>query len=241
MTSVGSLTWNDVVWWRNDFDNVGDGPLNDYLMPRLFPMLSADTGNPRAVFMGIGSILGFRRSHLPRAWQELPWIIFGSGYQYGRLTVPPRSCAFALRGAQTARLLPHLDPIALADPAILLPLHLPRDVESRPGRTGVVVRYDWRGHRSHDVFDTRTGGDFVGWMRKLWGYERIVTDSFHAAVFADAYGIPWVPMRWELKWADHFATDAPREFTLTDRRRLATMQEELIRAAAALNSALSDR
>lgn len=228
-----------VAWDRIGFyswkggDNFGDAPLNDYLVPRLLPKLQLiPSHSPQAILMCIGSILG-HRSQLPLAWRQLPWIVFGSGFQYETLDIPQGSRFFALRGAKTQELC-HAGDCALADPAILLPLFLPRDVEAVPGSVATIMKWNWQGVENNTLYSTRTGGDVTGWLRRMWQFERIETDSLHAAIVADAYGIAWKPLRWEFKWADHFEQMGimarPNEFVLSDRALLARKQQELERA-----------
>lgn len=50
--------------------------------------------------------------------------------------------------------------------------------------------------------------DFI---EKLWSCESVLTEAMHGAIFADAYGIPWVPLRLyvhinEFKWKDWWAS-----------------------------------
>jgi len=113
-------------------------------------------------------------------------------------------------------------------------------VQSVAGTAATILKWDCRGPEDGSTFTTRTGGDFVGWMRRLWSFETVTTDSLHAAIFADLYGIPWRPMRWEPKWADHFGMlklpDRPRDFVLSDRGRLAEQVEKMRAAAGELQA-----
>jgi succinoglycan biosynthesis protein ExoV len=90
------------------------------------------------------------------------------------------------------------------------------------------------------VYASRTGGAFEGFLRRIWSCERIETDAFHVAVAADAYGIPWRPLRWEFKWQDHFAmlglAGRPQGFVVSDRTLVAEAQATLVRRAADLRS-----
>jgi hypothetical protein len=90
------------------------------------------------------------------------------------------------------------------------------------------------------VYASRTEGDLLGFLRRIWACERIETDAFHVAVAADAYGIPWRPLRWEFKWQDHFAmlgiAERPRDFALSDRALLAEAQATLLSRAAELRA-----
>ena len=90
------------------------------------------------------------------------------------------------------------------------------------------------------VYASRTEGDLAGFLRRIWACERIATDAFHVAVAADAYGIPWRPLRWEFKWQDHFGmlgiAGRPSGYTLSDRALLAEAQATLLRRAEDLRA-----
>jgi succinoglycan biosynthesis protein ExoV len=251
-------------------DNFGDQPLNQFLLPKLFPNLRQDVSRPKYILLGVGSILGIRHQCISTDEMQLPTFIYGSGYQYGTPTqLPLGSKVFCVRGRYTCEQLGFNKFCAVADPAILLPLFLSRDVEVVPGRIGLICswnygiprrlnatalsKFDWpRGIKRRFFrlvwnilpnvisFTARTENNIIEWLRRLWSCERIVTEALHPAIVADAYGIPWKPLRWEPKWVDHFdmlgITKQPRTFALSNRelleqriKSLLDRREELIR------------
>lgn len=222
------MEWDDLAFycWNDGCHNLGDAPLNFYLIPRLFPNLNLKVSNPKYVLMGIGSILG-HMCRFPLHLRGFPWIVFGSGFQYDHLNIPPDSKFFAIRGAKTAQLCNC--ECARGDPAVLLPFHLPRTI--MPSRKEATIwKWDWTGQETDTEFTSRAP-DFLAWMQKLWSFERVVTDSLHVAIIADAYGIPWKPLRWEFKWQDHFENldiyKQPEDFMVSDRGLLAQVQQNL--------------
>lgn len=241
------VRWDAVTYhcWRAA-DNLGDGALNDWLVPRLFRKLVAPpTAPPQAVLYVCGSTL-----HYPHPHGHAPWLICGAGYQenYGPWAVPRGALAFAVRGPLTLGLLEANNPDALVhghgcaqgDPALLAPLLLPRSIAASRG-TATVHKFDWSGGWTPDTFTTRTR-DVEHWCRKLWQYRRVRADSLHAALLADTYGIPWLPLRWEPKWQDAFLSlgidRRPDAYTLSDRRRLREAQDGLLAAVARLTAAI---
>jgi succinoglycan biosynthesis protein ExoV len=90
------------------------------------------------------------------------------------------------------------------------------------------------------VYASRTDGGFAAFLRRIQACERIETDAFHVAVAADAYGIPWRPLRWEFKWQDHFGMlgipSRPADFVVSDRALVAEAQSTLLRRAADLRA-----
>lgn len=235
-------------YWTGD--NLGDRPLNDFLLPKLFPQLS-QVSQPKYILLGFGSLLGCRSCCMSSDEVKLPLLIYGSGYQYGQVEpLPEGSKVFCVRGKYTCKTFDLDDSRAVADPAILLPQVLTRDVKSIPDKVGRIYawkhrRYKTSGKLRHfktlkqkfketkkrwsedncTVYTARTHGDFVGWMRQLWSCDKIETEAMHPAIIADAYGIPWKPLKWEQKWQDHFSmlgiAEKPHDFVLSDRRKLA--------------------
>ncbi|WP_107667628.1 polysaccharide pyruvyl transferase family protein [Cyanothece sp. BG0011] len=236
--------------------NLGDEPLNVFLLPKLFSALSLQIENPHYILLGIGSLLGIRSSCMKSNELDLPLIVFGSGYQYGKVTpIPEKSKVICVRGSATCKAYGLDEMYGVADPGILLPKYISRDVSAVPGKSARIYRWSYGldNHKSFynesstsqavkfqfinsfrslrhfqfsDIFSTRTDEGILPWLRKLWSCEKIETESLHAAILADAYGIPWKPLgrRWGFKWHDHFSmlgiTEKPRDYILTDRKNL---------------------
>lgn len=274
-----SCRWRSVraVWYRGEGlpdwtdDNFGDGPLNRFLLPQLFPHLPSEVADPSCCLLGIGSLLGvWRGLSAIRAGARL--LVFGSGFQYGApAPLPEDSRVFCVRGRLSAQALGLPDATGVADPGVLLPRFLPRDRDPCTGRSGrfhkwnygVVsppsaapmpltraayragqrLRLAWSERRGADsaglaVHASRTGGDLLGFLRRVWSCERIETDAFHVAIAADAYGIPWRPLRWEFKWQDHFSmfgiASRPNRFVLSERSAIERAQDLLLERRDAL-------
>jgi succinoglycan biosynthesis protein ExoV len=234
------LSWERLAYYRWDGNNLGDRPLNDWIIRKWFPRLpTVAPEHPSAILLAVGSILGQRTLCMPKQMRDVPWIIFGSGHHHDGIDLPANAIAFALRGRLTYEALAQRYPEtlregmpALADPGILLPKYLPRDIDFIPGKQPTIYKYDWKRARETEfAYTTRTDPDFCGWIRRLWTCERIQTHSLHAALIADAYGIPWKPLRWEPKWTDAFEQlgipELPSDFTLSDRKLLTQQQGEL--------------
>jgi len=180
---------------------------------------------------------------------KLPLLVYGSGYQYGEISsLPNDSRVFCVRGKLTAKAFGIDERLACGDPAILLPDILPRNTDSIRGNTARI--YGWSyGLKKEDVpvrmkarlisyyrrisnprfsqiFTARAPEGVEEWIKYLWSFERIQTDSLHAAIVADAYGIPWKPLtrRWHYKWNDHFSMlgidKKPDGYVLSDRNSL---------------------
>jgi len=125
----------------------------------------------------------------------------------------------AVRGPLTAGALNLPESLAVIDGAYLIVEIWPRSVEPKPGRIGFIPH-----HKSLDFFAgwneicENAGMTFLDvrldpkeFMEKLWCCESVVTEAMHGAMFADAYGIPWRPVRLyghinEFKWKDWWAS-----------------------------------
>jgi len=185
--------------------NFGDD-LNPWLWERLAPEL-CDPAAP-GLFVGIGTLL----SHdLPR---EPIKFVFGSGCGY---KAPPRLDdrwkIYAVRGPLTAARL-GVDPTrAVTDPALLVR----RVAPPPPGKRHRVSfmphhksldRADWR-----DLC-ARCGLHFIDPREPVEGVlgavresELLLAEAMHGAVIADAFRVPWIPVRMysqflEFKWLD---------------------------------------
>ena len=168
--------------------NFGDD-LNLDLWPRLFPGI-ADV-HPETRFYGIGTILGGEQPDGPK-------VILGSGVGYrGKARPDPERRVYWVRGPRTAACLGIDGALGLGDPALLWPaLQAPRVPVS--GRVGLVPhfrslqRFDWAGMAREaglHLVDPRLPPDAVA--DELGTCERVLCESLHGAICADAMGVPW--------------------------------------------------
>jgi len=188
--------------------NFGDA-LNEWLWPRLLPRMWGDDG---VVFVGIGTIID---REVPRARVR---VVFGSGAGYAP---PPDDITtdsdgwriYGVRGPLTARVL-GLDPrLALTDSAILLgglpEFNVPRGAATLFVPHWKSVRYgSWQAicaAQGIEFIDPRTDSHEV--VRRIAGAGKVIAESMHAAIIADAFRVPWVPIALSrevspFKWAD---------------------------------------
>lgn len=190
--------------------NFGD-ELNRWLWSRFL----ADVWNKAAddvLFVGIGTVLD---RNLPPARVT---IVFGAGIGYSR--APPEIAThssrwriYGVRGPLTARALNLDKRTAMTDPAILLAT-LPefRGLD----RQGVIfiphwksVRYgDWQGickTLGIEFVDPCQDSKLV--VRRIATATKVIAESMHAAIIADAFRVPWIPVALSreispFKWVD---------------------------------------
>lgn len=187
--------------------NFGDD-LNPYLWPKLFPKPIEEYYDNETLFVGIGTILK------PRIPNKPVKLIFGSGFGYDH---PPKINEdwkfYCVRGPLTANAL-KLDPsLAICDSAILvrelikpakkskysaafMPHHnTPKEDDWQSVCDSISVQYIDPTAPVIDTLDIILHSDVV------------ITEAMHGAIIADAFRIPWIPVRtrpglYQFKWQD---------------------------------------
>jgi succinoglycan biosynthesis protein ExoV len=217
--------------------NFGDD-LNALLWHSLFPDLSALRG--RVLLYGVGTLLdGIQNTRLKK-------VVLGSGLGEARGAVVGVNWDFRwVRGPKTAGRFGISTALGLGDPAILWSgLQGKYDTG---GPVGLIPHYatwdgfDWTmvgAKAGLAVINPRQSPDtVVAGMRRC---SRVLAESLHGAICADAMGIPWAPCvlahRFnEFKWRDWLATiDRPYLPLMLDRplvRRISKSKAFLNRLA----------
>lgn len=190
--------------------NFGD-ELNRWLWSGFLSETFRETGDD-VLFVGIGTVLD---RNLPPARLT---IVFGTGTGYtpapSDLSVnSARWRIYGVRGPLSARAL-NLDArTALTDPAILLAT-LPEFQGLK--RQGVIFIPHWKSVRYGDWprICQSLGIEFVDpcqdsklVVKRIAGAEKVIAESMHAAIIADAFRVPWVPVALSreispFKWVD---------------------------------------
>ena len=225
--------------------NFGDD-LNRWLWHALLPGIWDEDGD--ILFVGIGTILD---RNLPSARQSM---VFGTGAGY---TAPPPDIAtnsarwqiYGVRGPLTARALA-LDPsLALTDPAILL-----ATLEEFRGlpRRGVIFVPHWKSVRygywericaALGIEFVDPCGDSKAVVRRIASAEKVIAESMHAAIVADAFRVPWIPIALSrevspFKWVDWAASlDLPyRPVCLPASNRIESLRNALLQWSVHANT-----
>lgn len=194
--------------WASSHGNFGDD-MNAFIWPHFLPGVFDDDAD--ALFVGIGTIFS---ADIPKARHR---IVMGSGTGYGRLPPDLKDGGwhiYAVRGPLTARAIGGEPNLAVADPAILLPL-MPEFAPTP--RRGIAFVPHWTtaqeglwqsacAQAGIEFIDPR--GEAKGVIRRIAAAELIIAESMHGAIVADAFRVPWVaivsgrdtPMKWH-DWA----------------------------------------
>jgi succinoglycan biosynthesis protein ExoV len=225
--------------------NFGD-ELNRWLWHALLPGMWDEDGD--TLFVGIGTILDCK---LPAARTV---IVFGTGAGY---TAPPADIAtnpvrwriYGVRGPLTARALALEPRLAITDPAILLATL----AEFRGlRRRGVIFVPHWKSVRygywericaSLGIEFIDPCGDSKGLVQRIASAEKVIAESMHAAIIADAFRVPWIPIALSreispFKWVDWAASlDMPyRPVCLPPSNRIESLRNTLLQWSVHANT-----
>jgi succinoglycan biosynthesis protein ExoV len=198
-------------YYQDPHGNFGDD-LNPWLWTRLVPELI--DGDGRTLFLGIGTIL---RRDLPTSPGK---VVFGSGAGYGRPPAIDQSWQiYCVRGPRTATALGLPADRAVTDPALLVRHALPlvpvgerasiafvphHESVHRAAAQGVSLRLC---AEAAGLTYVDPGGDLDDVLRTLSRAEAVITEAMHGAILADAFRVPWIPVRMyshvlKSKWLD---------------------------------------
>jgi pyruvyltransferase len=211
-----------VTWWRAR-PNLGD-ELAPFIVGRMTGMPVCHVKNrPPGLLNDLKALVRRRRrfcyvtvgSIVSWAWDRS--IVWGTGSFGSERSVSTRAAYRAVRGPLTRSLLRSLGvdcPPVYGDPGLLLPM-----LVARPGSTthrfGLALQHG-QSARLRTVVDNDTAlidmgtRDVEGTLARLLACEAIISDSLHALVIADAYGIPsaWLSPSSRngetFKYYDHF-------------------------------------
>ena len=206
--------------------NFGDD-LNVNLWRSLFPNIAALSG--RFLLYGVGTLLD------GNPYQNVKKIVLGSGLGEARGACAGPDWDFRwVRGPKTARQFGISKDLGLGDPGILWPSL--RHGHDRAGPVGIIPHYatwdsfDWTmvaAHAGMVAINPRRSPDAV--IASMRTCSRVMAESLHGAIFADAMGIPWalcvLAHRFNaFKWRDWLATiGRPYEPFMVDRPLVRTI------------------
>lgn len=198
------------IYYYDDVPNFGD-MLNKYIWPHYFgEYLNRDDG---ILLFGIGTLLGFK----PNFNGEI--IVFGSGSGYFQDIQHIKSNNHIIsfvRGPLTAKRLGLSNERSITDPAILTPEIFPA---AKPtGRVVFVPHWETSFNPLWKTMCDKAGivyldplSDVQNVTNTISGAKLVIAEAMHAAILADTYRVPWVPVSTsprinEFKWKDWAAS-----------------------------------
>ena len=221
-------------YFKHPIGNFGDD-LNAWIWDALLP--GWQDWDDNVTLIGVGTLLN---DTVLAPYRDRRILVAGSGVGYGsgppRQPLPPGWDIRVVRGPHSARMLGLSEDRGAIDPAALLP-DLP-EFEGIP-KSGPPIfvphvskarSVDW------DMLCRRAGLGFVSpqgearsVIRRIAAAPLVVAESMHAAIIADAFRVPWIPVRFSPrfhaeKWQDWAASlemtiDIPPLFPLLNRLR----------------------
>ncbi|HET9068004.1 MAG TPA: polysaccharide pyruvyl transferase family protein [Amaricoccus sp.] len=198
------------MFWKSPQGNFGDD-INEWIWDLLLP--GYRDWDPDVTLIGVGSLMGF---DLPEGRK----LVVGSGSGYGRLPeLTPREHwdIRCVRGPRTAEGLGLPPELGVGDPVSLLAR---RPEFAGIEKTGDILFVPHWHSATHPDFDwkavTERAGlayqspcdDAAAVVRRIASARLVLAESLHGAIVADAFRVPWIPVRTtmalfkEFKWVD---------------------------------------
>ncbi len=198
-----------LYYWAgmNNKKNFGD-ELNPYIWNKIFGDLLDD--NDDSLLIGIGTILNER---IPNAKRKA---VFSSGVGYGESSfkIDDSYKIYCVRGPLSAKFLGLDERYVATDGALLL-----RNIYQNPDRSK-FYKYayipHWENHSSSMAkickelnigYIDPTDNNIENVINQICSAEIILAEAMHGAIVADAYRVPWIPIKstekiLDFKWKD---------------------------------------
>lgn len=177
-----------------DSSNFGD-ELNKYLWEHYFPHLFDD--DVSQVFFGIGTILQAGRKFYPTS----KIIVFGSGAANDQQQMEDNFHIEFVRGPLTANALNLTEDQYITDPAIITPDLFPKSNSPKKYNFAYMPHYSVANNAYRKVVE-KLGIKYIDphepvetIIESMNASSIIICEAMHAAIVADAYRIPWIPIR----------------------------------------------
>jgi succinoglycan biosynthesis protein ExoV len=195
-----------LYYYKDKEGNFGDD-LNPLIWNHFIPDLLDDDSD--TLLVGIGTLLNHT---LPPANKR---VVFGSGYGYGKVPAIDHNWKFyCVRGPLTARKLGLPPELAITDPALLTaelittqpvtPVHKAAFIPHHGSKTKGNWQTLCRHAGIHYIDPAGSPLDVVAQIRSA---EIVVCEAMHGAIIADAFRVPWIPVKCydhilDFKWHD---------------------------------------
>ncbi|GAB6162469.1 hypothetical protein JCM12298_16280 [Desulfothermus naphthae] len=182
-----------LFYYSSNIFNFGDA-LNEWLWPKIFPDLFDN--DEKIIFIGIGTILD---SRIP----ENPFkVVFGSGVRYPQ-NPPKIDCKWdirALRGKLSAKILGIDEKVSITDPAILVNLFFKSDFQKCYKIS--YMPYFRSASKDWELACKLAGVKYIDPRKSIEECfldiarsEYLISEAMHGAIVADAFRVPWIPVR----------------------------------------------
>lgn len=198
-----------LFYYKDAKGNFGDD-LNPWLFNNICPDLLDNDANH--LLVGVGTLLNHK---IPK---NATIAVFGSGVGYGELPqVNSKWQFYCVRGPRTAKAFGLDAALAITDPAILASIYYP-DTFAKQYSVSFIPH-----HISANFGDWQSICEQAGinYIDPSWPYLKVfeqlkksslvITEAMHGAILADAFRVPWIPVKayphiLESKWSDWLDT-----------------------------------
>lgn len=194
-----------LFYYKHPSGNFGDD-LNPWIWESLAPELFDDDDS--RLLVGIGTLINDKAPPDPIK------LVFGSGVGYnGTPHIDARWHFYCVRGPRSAQFL-NLDPsLAISDPAVLL-TQVSGPAPEHTGKVYFMPHHGSLGNADWRPVCAAAGIEFLDpsddareTVRKIRGARLVIAEAMHAAIVADAFRIPWIPVSCydhilDFKWRD---------------------------------------
>lgn len=193
--------------WSRSKPNFGDA-LSPIICERLYGGPIAYAKIHRCDLVAQGSLLQ-RKKEGPLSRRICVW---GTGFIEAAEPAPSKHVYAAVRGCETRRCIPNIDPdTPLGDPGLLVHLLLDGTTGPKTHRIGLVCHYKDKGNpavarlceRYNDVREIDVFAPVNRILQEIAACEMILSSAMHGLIAADALGIPnaWIRLSDRVKGA----------------------------------------
>lgn len=188
----------DLIYFKDPSGNFGDD-LNEWVWDSLLP--GWRSWDETVSLVGVGTLLNAERLDRLR---DNRLLIAGSGVGYGDVPALPLPSVWdvrSVRGPQSARLLNFPDSKGLLDPAIMIPEFAEFRAIKTTGRPIFIPHHTSMGRHDWAEVCRNAGANFVSpsddakeVIRRIAAAPLVLAESMHAAILADSFRVPWIPV-----------------------------------------------
>ena len=195
-----------LFYYKDPIGNFGDD-LNPWIWYSLAPELFDDDGSE--VFVGIGTLIN---SRAPVAHVKY---VFGSGVGYHQFPdVTDRWNFYCVRGPLSAQRLGLDAAKAITDPAVLLTQVVPHGAPKKTNMVSFMPHHASSRSANWRELCEKAGLNYIDpandineTLFQIRQSRLVIAEAMHAAIVADAFRIPWVPVACydhilDFKWQD---------------------------------------
>jgi succinoglycan biosynthesis protein ExoV len=198
-----------LYYYRDPAGNFGDD-LNPWLWPKLLSVPVEHCFDDDTLFIGVGSLLNHKVPPTPAKK-----IVFGAGCGYGTTPdITPAWRFYCVRGPLSAHVLDLPPTAAVSDAALLVRGYLEPTANETVHRAAFMPHHLTHHYDRWQPICDELGIAYVDptapvehTLETIRTSAVVITEAMHGAIVADAFRVPWIPVRTRprisrFKWTD---------------------------------------